>query len=157
MPNIHFDCPQCTQPLEAPEELARELIDCPECKATIEVPVRSRPAETDPEPEPLPSSPSVAEPAVLERRVAVGHKIKKGEFVGTGAAVQAVGCLAFLVGLGLCATVLGVLFGVIGIIIGLLLLIIGSRMAIKWVCSNCGNRLSDKGVRICPVCHCEFY
>jgi hypothetical protein len=42
MPDIHFECPKCTQSIDAPEELANQLIECPICKETIEVPVRSR-------------------------------------------------------------------------------------------------------------------
>lgn len=154
MHDIHFECPKCGQTLEAPEESANELIECPTCKETIQVPVRSRSTETTaPPPPPIPP---VSQPASPQQGPPIGSKIKKGEFVGVGAAVQAVGCLAFLVGIVLCTTVLGILFGVVGIIIGLLLLIIGGRMAIKLICSNCGNKLSGKEVRICPVCHCQF-
>jgi uncharacterized paraquat-inducible protein A len=42
MPDIHFECPKCKQTLDAPDELAGQLIECPTCKETIEVPVRSR-------------------------------------------------------------------------------------------------------------------
>jgi len=42
MPDIHFECPKCKQTLDAPEELAAQLIECPTCKETIEVPVRSQ-------------------------------------------------------------------------------------------------------------------
>jgi len=41
MPDIHFACPKCNQPIDAPEELANQLTECPTCKETIEVPVRS--------------------------------------------------------------------------------------------------------------------
>jgi DNA-directed RNA polymerase subunit RPC12/RpoP len=40
MPDIHFDCPKCGQTIDAPQEMAAELIDCPSCKEVIEVPVR---------------------------------------------------------------------------------------------------------------------
>jgi uncharacterized paraquat-inducible protein A len=42
MPDIHFDCPRCNQPIDAPGELANQLTECPTCKETIEVPLRSR-------------------------------------------------------------------------------------------------------------------
>jgi hypothetical protein len=61
MPDIRFDCPTCNQSLEAPEELANQLIDCPTCKATIEIPARSRPLL--PEIVPPPALP----PAVVPR------------------------------------------------------------------------------------------
>jgi hypothetical protein len=46
MADIHFECPKCAQPIDAPQELANQLIDCPTCKETIEVPRRSRPSWT---------------------------------------------------------------------------------------------------------------
>ena len=42
MSDIHFDCPKCSQTIDAPQEMAAQLINCPACKETIEVPVRSR-------------------------------------------------------------------------------------------------------------------
>ena len=42
MADIRFDCPQCSQSLEAPLDMAGELIDCPKCKSLIEVPRRSK-------------------------------------------------------------------------------------------------------------------
>lgn len=47
MSAIRFNCPSCSQSVEAPEELASQLIDCPTCKETIEVPLRSRPAQAE--------------------------------------------------------------------------------------------------------------
>lgn len=38
MANIRFSCRFCNQPLEAPNDMERELIDCPACKKTIEIP-----------------------------------------------------------------------------------------------------------------------
>ena len=45
MPDIRFECPNCAQSIDAPEELASQMIECPTCKETIEVPIRSRPAK----------------------------------------------------------------------------------------------------------------
>jgi hypothetical protein len=70
------------------------------------------------------------------------HKIKKVEFAGGGAAVQ-------LVGLLLCLTLVGAIFGIP-------LIIIGRSMSTKFLCSNCANKLSDKAVTICPVCHASL-
>jgi type VI secretion system protein VasI len=47
MSDIRFNCPSCNQSIEAPEELASQLIDCPTCKQTIEVPPRSRLAHAE--------------------------------------------------------------------------------------------------------------
>ena len=54
MPDIHFECPSCQQALDAPSELAAQLIDCPSCKETIEVPVRSQPIVTPQTSAPIP-------------------------------------------------------------------------------------------------------
>ena len=64
MPDIHFECPKCKQTLDAPEELATQLIECPTCKATIEVPVRSRHKEP-PKPAAAPArAPQIKPPEV---------------------------------------------------------------------------------------------
>jgi hypothetical protein len=47
MSDIHFACPKCNQPIDAPTELANQLTECPTCKETIEVPVRSRVQPSD--------------------------------------------------------------------------------------------------------------
>ena len=60
MPDIHFECPKCGQSIDAPEELAAQLVDCPACKETIEVPVRNRrvmpPGFSPPTPAPVSAS-----------------------------------------------------------------------------------------------------
>jgi len=38
MESIEFECPECGQVLEAPEDMAGEAIDCPSCEATITIP-----------------------------------------------------------------------------------------------------------------------
>lgn len=45
MPEIHFECPRCNQPLDAPQELATQFIECANCKQLIEVPARSEPTK----------------------------------------------------------------------------------------------------------------
>ena len=67
---------------------------------------------------------------------------KKGEFLGIGAAVQALGLASFFI------QGVGWLFGII-------LLIIGGRMAIKTICSNCGNH-TTKDSKICAACGAYF-
>ena len=68
---------------------------------------------------------------------------KKSEFIGTGCLVQTLGIIACF------------FFFPIGVIIGLILLILGGRMAIKYVCSECKNKV-EKGVRLCPACKAQF-
>lgn len=101
---------------------------CPDCRSKISVNAHS--------------CPHCGRPSGEHQTPAVGCKIRKGEFVGAGAAIQAVGLLA-------CLTI-------VGAIAGIPLLIIGGRMALKWVCSNCGNRLHDHSVKVCAVCKCHF-
>ena len=52
MSEIHFECPKCSQSIDAPQVLATQLIDCPSCNETIEVPARDRtkPPITSPSP-----------------------------------------------------------------------------------------------------------
>jgi uncharacterized protein YbaR (Trm112 family) len=143
MPDIHFDCPKCKQTLDAPEELATQLIECPTCKETIEVPVRSQRKEIPKPPVPPPPTPPT-QPSSSSGRI-----VRKSEFLGVGAVVQAVGCVVILAGFAL-----GFALG--GFVIGVALLIIGGRMAYKLLCSNCGNKVSGAEVRICPVCKCHL-
>jgi ribosomal protein L37AE/L43A/nitrate reductase NapE component len=63
MPDIHFECPKCKQTLDAPEELATQLIECPTCKKTIEVPARSQRKEVPKPPEPLKPTTTPTPPA----------------------------------------------------------------------------------------------
>jgi predicted RNA-binding Zn-ribbon protein involved in translation (DUF1610 family) len=64
-------------------------------------------------------------------------RVKKTE-MGMGAVVQ-------IMGFVLC-------FTVVGIIVGIPLIVIGGKMSRKWACSNCGNRIADENVKICPTC-----
>jgi len=66
----------------------------------------------------------------------------KGEFLGVGAAVQAIGVACFFI-------------PDFGLIIGIVLLLIGGRMALKRVCSHCGNPTS-RGARLCASCGAAF-
>lgn len=126
-------------------ESANQKITCPHCgqQTALAAPARS---EAKPEittiekPLPVPS---------VQPNVSTGHKIRKGEFAGVSALVQAAGLVVILAGWAL-----GSLFG--GFVIGFLLFIIGSIMARKLFCSNCGNKISGAEVRICPVCKCQF-
>ena len=67
------------------------------------------------------------------------RRLRKQEFAGIGCVLEAIGLLLLF------------LFP-IGTVIGVVLLVYGSQKASFWVCDNCHNRLTDKEVRICPVC-----
>lgn len=47
MADIEFNCPECGQVLEAPEEMAGEAIECPACEAGITIPMIEEDAEED--------------------------------------------------------------------------------------------------------------
>lgn len=76
-------------------------------------------------------------------------KIKsKTVFAGSGSLVQLV---------GVATAVMGTLwFGDMGLLVGgvlgLMLLIVGSSMSKYLFCSNCGNRLDGRHVKMCPTC-----
>jgi hypothetical protein len=38
MAEIRFSCPDCDQDLEAPEDMAGEVVECPSCEAQLAVP-----------------------------------------------------------------------------------------------------------------------
>ena len=68
---------------------------------------------------------------------------KKSQFIGTGCLIQILGLLLLFV-------------FPIGTIIGILLLITGSRLKVKLVCSECGNKIDGKEVKLCPTCKADF-
>ncbi|MBI5388289.1 MAG: protein kinase [Verrucomicrobia bacterium] len=79
----------------------------------------------------------LAAPAVLQ-----ATKKRKGEFLGRGAAVQAIGLACLFV-------------PPYGVVLGIVLLVIGGRMALKQICSHCGHH-TTKDARICRVCGAHF-
>ncbi len=76
---------------------------------------------------------------------------KKSEFAGMGCFLQLLGIILFFCLIG---------FFPVGTILGIVVLIAffsaGSAMSKKLSCSHCGNRISDKGVKICPTCKAEI-
>jgi uncharacterized paraquat-inducible protein A len=42
MAEIHLECPKCGQPIDAPYQMAAQMIHCPSCKGTIQIPGSSR-------------------------------------------------------------------------------------------------------------------
>jgi len=96
--DIHFECPRCAQPIDAPLELANELIDCPTCKEKIKVPARSQPKgapKPTPAPPPAPVTPKSSQTVVSSQSSGGGSVF----FVLAGIGLIIVGL--FLVGSGL--------------------------------------------------------
>jgi predicted Ser/Thr protein kinase len=69
-------------------------------------------------------------------------KKKKGEFIGIGCAIQALGIACFFIHPA-------------GWILGIVLLLLGGHMALKVLCSHCGNPTSREA-RICTTCGAHF-
>ena len=87
--------------------------------------------------------PKVTEPPKPEPPPLHQPKIKE-DSVNAGCLIQFIGVLCFLF-----VAPFGILFGVI-------LLIVGGCLARKYRCSECGNRIDSKEVKICPVCRVNF-
>lgn len=80
MPDIEFNCPNCEQTLEAPEEMAGQAIECPACNEQIAVPgVAGEDAEGDAE------CPNCGEPIEADAVLCVqcGYHIKLGRQIDT--------------------------------------------------------------------------
>lgn len=45
---------------------------------------------------------------------------------------------------------------ILGLVPMVTLILIGGKMAIRHVCDQCGNSLTNKAVKICPTCHARF-
>ena len=60
------------------------------------------------------------------------------------------GCLVEVLGLVL------LFFFPIGTLVGIVFLMVGSQMSLKLVCSECGNPIDNKSVKLCPVCKVNF-
>jgi capsular polysaccharide biosynthesis protein len=69
-------------------------------------------------------------------------KKKKGEFIGVGCAIQALGIACLFI-------------PSVGWILGIILLLLGGRMALKVLCSHCGNP-TTREARICTTCGAHF-
>ena len=122
-------CVHCGGPMAFPPELQGQNIVCPHCNILTTL---GQPAKA-------PATPF--HPGLYGKSTA---SIKsKSEFVGMG-------CLVQLIGLGV------IWVFPVGTVVGILLLIIGGRMAIKLICSQCGNPVTNKQVKICPSCQAAF-
>lgn len=77
---------------------------------------------------------------------------KVTEMAGSGCMIQTLGLAAPVFGL----FVLGDVGLVGGLVVMVVLFLVGSAKSQWWRCGNCRNRLSDRQVRICPVCHAQL-
>lgn len=130
--NVIFDCPSCSIPIKISTRYLGKSGPCPHCKAPITVPMNAQPEELTQDP------PTPTKDAPIQR----ARIVKKGETGGLGCLVEAIGLL--------------ICFTVLGIPIGLIVMVAGHVMSYSYRCTNCGNKLVDKKVLICPTCHCRL-
>ncbi|MGA2029591.1 MAG: hypothetical protein ABSG87_05935 [Verrucomicrobiota bacterium] len=131
MPDIHFECPKCKQPIDAPEEIAAQLVNCPTCNEVIEVPVRSRQVEPVKPPELPPiiqkesKDPIIVriyrgsqEAATVAFQADAAKMAKQGYFpISQTWAPGAYGCGSFLLALLLCIVLIGIIVFIYMIIV----------------------------------------
>ncbi len=77
----------------------------------------------------------------------------RSSMAGAGCVIQGLGLLSLLVALATFATIVGpIVFG----ILGLWLLVLGSQKSQWFECSDCGTKLANKKLTICPSCNGKF-
>jgi len=124
----YWECPICKR------KVAVKMKECPHCRPVIPV-------------IPEPVKPAIAvkpvTPAAVIKPAKKPRPVVKFEFIGLGCAIQAIGVILLF-------------WFPFGTLLGLLLLVIGSRMARKWICSECKNPLASKSVTLCPACRVYY-
>ena len=120
--------------MEFPAELRGQKIVCPHCNVLTTL---GQPIATPP---PIPAQ---LLPSFRPEQNHIAHIKTKSEFIGSGCLVQLIGlCIIWIFP--------------IGTVIGILLLLLGSRLSLKYQCSQCGNPVADKKVKLCPACNASF-
>ena len=76
-----------------------------------------------------------------------GYLLKKTANSGPGFVLQAIGVVIVIVG-----GPLGYWEMIPATAVGLMLILLGSLVSVKYVCSECGNRIEEKTASICPTC-----
>lgn len=80
----------------------------------------------------------------IKNRPERGPHVKAKTKDGGGSIVQIIGVILLFC------------FFPIGLLIGVFFIAIGASMARGFICSECGNKISSKDVKICPVCKADF-
>lgn len=81
-------------------------------------------------------------------------KERKVETCGVGCIIELVGLIVLLGGFGFGVEGLFGLF--VSVPLGIVIMIAGYVKSVKWICSNCGNRVEEKSAKICPTCKVQF-
>lgn len=139
-----IECATCKGHIEFPKELHGQTIPCPHCGLTTVLRVAGY-IESAPFPTQSHAPPPIQRAPQAPAKY--GKIESKTERAGAGCLVQ---------GLGLLLMVSGFFTLGIGFIIGLVLLVAGGRMALKTICSECGNPIANKSVKVCPACKTHF-
>jgi DNA-directed RNA polymerase subunit RPC12/RpoP len=108
MQDIHYECTKCGQHIDAPEELAGQLVECPTCKEMIEVPIRSQRKEA-PKPVATPAPARGQNP--LCRTCGEGALVKRAKW-RMSVPVVVIGFILLI------PSILGMLFGVLMLVLG---------------------------------------
>ncbi len=154
---VIFTCSECGKEFSMPNEYHGRKGRCPQCGAQLgerdicaEIQRRLDESEHNSAFDRLPESPEYNPdiPAGYTRRW------NASEFSPWG-------CLFMLFGLLFCLTSLVVVdFGLLLVLaaVGLVVIVLGVLVGHKPTCrcGRCGNLVTDKHVRICPVCKSEF-
>jgi hypothetical protein len=152
MGDIEFRCMGCSETLVADDECAGENMECPSCKCELQVPQADFHMRFHPPPPPTPPVNFQSLPPVTPLSIQATPFVPVPQPSPTTGRVQrkrktnVLGILVELVGLFL------LFVFPFGTIVGIILLFLGGRMSLRLVCSECGNRVEDKSVRMCPVC-----
>lgn len=150
-------CNHCSAEIEFETERVGETALCPFCAmdTTLYIPGGQQ-QPPSPEPEPVRQEPS-SQP--------MAKRIKRRELAGWWSILEIIGWLAFLPGLLLFIAALATMssapggpgfifacFAAVPLLFGAAMLTAARRASIRWLCSNCGNKLTDEAARICAVC-----
>lgn len=125
---VEIPCPECSQPMAVSENRINTAVICPHCRQEV-LAEKLTPKPTN-----------MAEPALSS----------------VSASGQIIKCRSS--GFRLVASVLLIVAGIASVIwlFGIVLIILGAMLWNQLACSNCGNRIESKHVKICPTCRARF-
>jgi hypothetical protein len=158
---IRCACEHCAGEFEIPPAYIGRRHECPHCHRETVIAAMQQP--------PLPPAPAPKPPLAPQQKP---RKIEKPKDWGWWSLVSAIGYLIaippFLV---ILIIIIGALsssepapnaaFGIgfvllIPAVLGAAIVSIGAASGRRIVCSECGNRVTDRGAKVCAVCNAHF-